>query len=156
MAVHTEFTSAEAADRLALRELFDAYAHCADRRDAEGQKALFTADTRFAVYMDGEGSEATYVLDGREALMPVFADLNRYETTTHFNGQSTVTLDGDSATGESYTIAYHLYTENDERKIMVASLRYLDAFAKIDGRWYFAERKLLVDWTETRPSSPGA
>ena len=37
--------SAEAADRLALRELFDAYAHCADRRDAEGQKALFTADT---------------------------------------------------------------------------------------------------------------
>jgi hypothetical protein len=28
---------------------------CADRRDAEGQKALFTDDTVFAVYMDGEG-----------------------------------------------------------------------------------------------------
>jgi hypothetical protein len=40
MTVHTELTPAEAADRLALRELFDAYAHCADRRDAEGQKAL--------------------------------------------------------------------------------------------------------------------
>ena len=146
----------DAADRLALREPFDGYARCADRRNAEGQKALFTADTRFAVYMDGEGSEATYVLDGREALTPVFADLNRYETRTHFNVQSTVTLDGDSATGESYTIAHHLYTENGERKIMVASLPYLDAFAKIDGRWYFAERKLLVDWTETRPSSPGA
>jgi hypothetical protein len=37
MTIHTELTSAEAADRLALRELFDAYAHCADRRDAEGQ-----------------------------------------------------------------------------------------------------------------------
>jgi hypothetical protein len=37
--VHTELTPAEAADRLALRELFDAYAHCADRRDAEAQKA---------------------------------------------------------------------------------------------------------------------
>ena len=90
MAVHTELTPAEAADRLALRELFDAYAHCADRRDAEGQKALFTDDTRFAVYMDGEGSEPTYVLQGREALTPVFEDLNRYEVTTHFNGQSTV------------------------------------------------------------------
>jgi hypothetical protein len=45
MAVHAELTPAEAADRLALRELFDAYAHCADRRDAEGQKALFTDDT---------------------------------------------------------------------------------------------------------------
>ena len=49
MAAHTEISPSEAADRLAIRELFAAYAHCADRRDAEGQKALFTADTRFAV-----------------------------------------------------------------------------------------------------------
>ena len=84
MAVHAELTPEEAADRFALRELFDAYAHCADRRNAEGQKALFTEDTRFAVYMDGEGSEPTYVLEGREALTPIFEDLNRYEVTTHF------------------------------------------------------------------------
>ena len=153
MAVHTEVNATEAADRLALRELFDAYAHCADRRDAEGQKALFTDDTVFAVYMDGEASEATYVLNGREALTPVFDDLNRYEVTTHFNGQSTVTLDGDRATGESYTIAHHLYTEDGARKIMVASLRYLDTFAKIDGAWYFAGRKLILDWSETRTIS---
>src|SRR6476659_1615329 len=101
MADRTEVTPSEAADRLALRELFDAYAHCAARRDAEGQKALFTDDTRFAVYMDGGGSEPSYVLQGREALTPVFDDLNRYEATTHFNGQSTVTVDGNSATGES-------------------------------------------------------
>ncbi len=64
-------------------------------------------------------------------------------------------IDADHATGESYTIAHHLFTEDGERKIMIASLRYLDTFAKIDGRWYFAERKLLLDWSETRPSSPG-
>jgi len=150
MAAHSELSPSEAGDRLALRELFDAYAHCADRRDAEGQKALFTLDTRFAVYMDGEGSEPTYVLEGREALTPVFDDLNRYEVTTHFNGQSTVTIDGNRATGESYTIAHHLFTENGQRKIMIASLRYLDDFTKIDGRWYFAERMLILDWSETR------
>jgi hypothetical protein len=150
MGAHTEVTPSEAADRLALRELFDAYAHCADRRDAEGQKALFTDDTRFAVYMDGEHSEPTYVLHGREALRPVFDDLNRYEVTTHFNGQSTVTVDGNRATGESYTIAHHLFTEDGTRKIMIASLRYLDDFAKIDGQWYFAERQLILDWSETR------
>jgi hypothetical protein len=144
---------AEAADRLAIRELFDAYAHCADRRDAEGQKALFTVDTRFAVYMKGEKSDPTYVLQGREALTPVFADLNRYEATTHFNGQSTVALDGNRATGESYTIAHHVFTEAGSRKIMVASLRYLDVFAKIDGSWRFAERKLILDWSETRTMS---
>jgi len=152
MAVHATLTPPEAADRLAIRELFDAYAHCADRRDAEGQKALFTADTRFAVYMGGEGSEPTYVLEGREALSPVFADLNQYDVTTHFNGQSAVTLDGATAAGECYTIAHHLYTADGERKIMIASLRYLDTYSKVDGAWYFAERKLIVDWMETRTS----
>ena len=150
MAVHGPLDAEETADRLALRELFDAYAHCADRRDAEGQKALFTDGTVFAVYMGGEGSEPTYVLEGREALTPVFADLNRYEVTTHFNGQSTVTIDGHRATGESYTIAHHLFTQHGDRKIMIASLRYLDTFAKIDERWFFAERKLILDWSETR------
>jgi len=156
IADHTELTPTEAADRLALRELFDAYAHCADRRDAEGQKALFAEDTRFAVYMDGEGTEPTYVLQGREALTPVFDDLNRYEVTTHFNGQSTVTIDGNRATGESYTLAHHLFTEDGDRKIMIASLRYLDTFTKIDQSWYFAERKLILDWSETRvATAPG-
>src|SRR5467141_2648281 len=152
-AIYTALSAVEAADRLAIRELFDAYAHCADCRDAAGQKALFTADTRFAVYMKGEQSEPTYVLQGRDALTPVFADLNQYEATTHFNGQSTVALDGGRATGESYTIAHHLFTAARSRKIMIASLRYLDAFAKIEGRWYFAERKLIVDWSETRTLS---
>src|ERR1700755_2615116 len=101
MAVHIEITPREAADRVALRELFDAYAHCADRRDAAGQKALFTEDTRFVVYLDGQGSEPTQVLDGREALTPVFAALNDYASTMHVNGQSMIALDGGRATAES-------------------------------------------------------
>jgi ketosteroid isomerase-like protein len=145
---------AESADRLAIRALVDAYARCADRRDAEGQKALFTDDTHFVVYMDGEGTDPSQELNGREALMPVFADLSRYEATTHFNGQSTIALDGDRATGESYCLAHHLYTEGGERKLMLASLRYRDTFVKRDGAWLFAERKLYVDWTDTRTSLP--
>src|SRR5258708_39662960 len=95
-------TTEEVADRLAIRELIDAYAHCADRRDADGQMALFTEDTAFYVFMDRQSPEPTYVLYGRDALAPVFADLNQYQATMHFNGQSTVHLDGDQATGESY------------------------------------------------------
>jgi len=154
MTVHTRVSPTEAADRLAIRELFDAYAHCADRRDADGQKALFTVDTRFAVFMSGEGTEPTYVVEGREALTPIFADLNRYEATTHFNWQSTVDLDDGHATGESYTIAHHLFTADGVRQIMIASLRYLDTFERIDGSWYFKERNLILDWSETRPSLP--
>ena len=154
MTTTTEITPTEQADRLVIRELVDAYAHCADRRDADGQKSLFTEDTHFVVYMDGQGSEPTQMLDGREALTPVFDDLNRYQATMHFNGQSTITLDGDRATGESYCTAHHLFTEDGERKLMVAWLRYRDTFVKVDSTWLFAERNLYVDWTETRPSRP--
>ena len=154
MTTTTEISPIEQADRLAIRELVDAYAHCADRRDANGQKSLFTEDTHFVVYMDGQGSEPTYALDGRDALTPVFDDLKRYQATMHFNGQSTITLHGDRASGESYCIAHHLFTDGDQRKLMVAWLRYRDTFVRVNDGWLFAERNLYVDWTETRPSNP--
>ena len=93
------------------------------------------------------GDVESYARVFRQGLSPA-----QYQTTTHFNGQSTVTLDGDRATGLSYTIAHHLYTVDGERMIMIASLRYRNAFAKVDGAWLFAERNLLLDWSETRPS----
>jgi hypothetical protein len=147
---HTSISADEAADRLAIRELVDAYAFCADTRDAEGQKALFTGDTHFVVYMAGEGSDATDDLRGRESLTPVFDNLKTYEVTMHFNGQSTVALDGDRATGETYCLAHHVYSADGERKLMIAALRYQDTFVKTDGTWRFSERRLYVRWTETR------
>jgi len=45
MSKHLTVSANEAADRRASRELVEAYAHCADRRDASGQMSLFTADT---------------------------------------------------------------------------------------------------------------
>jgi len=127
---------------------------CAGRRDAEGQKALFTTGTRFAVHMSGPDTGPTCVLEGRQALTPVFGALNQYQATTHLNGQSTVMPDGERATGESDTIAHHLFTADGERKIMTASLRHLDTFAKTGDTRLFAERNLILDWSETRPSTP--
>ncbi len=146
----TSIPADEAADRLAIRELVDAYAFCADTRDAEGQKALFTEDTRFVVYMGGEGSDATDDLRGRESLTPVFDNLNTFEVTMHFNGQSTVALDGDRATGETYCLAHHVYSDDGERKLMIAAIRYQDTCVRTGETWRFAERRLYVRWTETR------
>jgi ketosteroid isomerase-like protein len=154
MSLHPALSPEEAADRLAIRELIDAYARCADRRDAAGQMALFTDDSHFAVYMDATLDEPTQELHGRDALAPVFDDLNTYVSTTHFNGQSTLVVDGERAAGESYCLAHHLSVGEDGRRtMMIAALRYLDELVKQDGVWLFAERRLMVDWTETRPSS---
>jgi len=141
----------EAADRLAIRELIEAYAHCADRRDAKGQMSLFTADTRFVVYMDAKDPRPSQEMRSRDALAPVFADLNKYDATTHFIGQSTIsTLEKEQAKGETYCLAHHVTVDGGNRRLMVASLRYLDTFVKEDGQWLFSERLLYVDWVEER------
>src|SRR5258706_11735697 len=98
MSKHIAISPTEAADRLAIREVIEAYAHCADRRDAKGQMALFTRDTHFVVYMNAKDPKPSQELHSRDALAPVFADLNQYAATMHFIGQSTIlTLSEDRA-----------------------------------------------------------
>jgi ketosteroid isomerase-like protein len=154
MSKHVSIFQSEAADRLAIRELIEAYAHCADRRDAKGQMSLFTPDTHFVVFMNAKDPTPAQELHSREALAPVFADLNKYDATTHFVGQSTIfTLTSDRATGEAYCMAHHVTVDGGKRRLMLASLRYLDTFVKLDGAWLFSERILYVDWLEERALS---
>src|SRR5580704_14091781 len=154
MSKHVSISPEEAADRVAIRELIEAYAHSADRRNAKGQMALFTSDTHFVVYMDAKDPTPSQELHSREALAPVFADLNQYAATMHFLGQTTIlTLTGDRGTGETYCMPHHLTIDGDNRHLMIAALRYMDTFVKMDGEWLFAERKLYVDWLEQRELS---
>jgi ketosteroid isomerase-like protein len=154
MSKHVTVSPAEAADRLAIRELVEAYAHCADRRDARGQMAIFTEDAHFVVYMNVKDPKPSQELHSRAELAPVFDDLKKYAATQHFVGQSTIrTLKADRATGEAYTMAHHLTVEGGKRRLMIAALRYDDTFVKKFGTWFFAERKLYVDWIEERALS---
>ncbi len=154
MSQHVSLSGNDAAARLAIRELVEAYAHCADRRDANGQMALFTEDTHFVVYMDAKDPKPTQKLQGRNSLAPVFADLNKYAATMHFLGQSTIlTLSNDRATGEVYCMPHHLTIDGTKRHLMIAALRYADTYVKQDGVWLYAERCLYVDWIEERPLS---
>jgi len=154
MSKHVTVSPEEAADRLAIRELVEAYAHCADRRDAKGQTALFTADTDFVVYMNAKDSKPSQELHSREALAPVFADLNQYAATMHFLGQTTIlTLTRNRGTAETYCMPHPLTIGGGKRRLMIAALRYSDEFVKVDGAWLFAERLLYVDWIEERALS---
>src|SRR6202041_1050087 len=154
MSRHVSISPAEAADRLAIRELVEAYAHCADRRDAKSQMALFSADTHFVVYKNAKNPTPSQELHSREALAPVFADLNKYAATMHFVGQSTIlSLTADQGTGEAYCLAHHLTVDGGKGQLMIAALRYYDTFTKMDGAWLFAERLLYVDWIEERALS---
>ena len=116
--------------------------------------SLFRADTHFVVYMNAKDPTPSMELHSRDALAPVFADLNKYDATTHFVGQSTIfTLTDDRATGEAYCLSHHVTVDGGKRRLMVASLRYQDTFVKIEGAWLFAERRLYVDWIDERALS---
>src|SRR6202158_866028 len=124
MSKHVAISPNEAADRLAIRERGEAYAHCADRRDAKGQMSLFTEDTHFVVFMNAKDPTPSQELQSRDALAPVFAELNKYDATTHFVGQTTLfSRTPERATGESYCLAHHVIVNDGKRRLMLASLR---------------------------------
>jgi ketosteroid isomerase-like protein len=154
MSQHLTICPSESANRLAIRELIEAYAHCADRRDAKGQMSLFTPDAHFVVYLNAKAPNPSQELHLREALAPVFADLNKYAATMHFAGQSTIlSLTDDRGTGETSCLAHHLTVDSDKRQLTIAALRYYDSVVKIDGSWLLAERLIYVDWLEERALS---
>ena len=153
MVRHASISPEEAANRLAIRELVEAYAHCADRRDAKGQMALFIPDAYFVVYMNARDPTPSREIHSREELVEVFADLKMYTATMHFLGQTTIlTLANERGTAETYCMPHH-YISGRIQSLMIAALRYADTFVKRDGTWLFAERKLYVDWLEQRELS---
>jgi SnoaL-like protein len=101
--------------------------------------------------MNGFGTDPTEDLRGRQTLTSVFEALRQYEVTIHFNGQSTVRLDGERATGEVYCVAHHAFSADGGRKIMLAYLRYIGTYVKQSGAWLFAERNLYLEFSDTRP-----
>jgi SnoaL-like domain len=154
MSEHATMSPCEAADRLAIRELIEAYAHCADRRDAKGQMPLFTRRQPLRGVYERQDPSPSQELHSREALAPVFAELNKYDATTHLVGQSTIfTLTDDRGAGEASCLARHVTVDGGKRSLMIASPRYLDTFVKLDGAWLFAERRLHVDWIDERALS---
>jgi len=73
------------------------------------------------VYMNAKDPKPSQELNSREALAPVFADLNKYAATMHFLGQSTIlSLIPDKGTGEAYCLAHHLTVDGGKRSLMFA------------------------------------
>jgi hypothetical protein len=146
---------AEVADRLAIRELVDAYAYWADRHDAAGQMALFTDDVEYVVYADRGNPVPTQKLRGRAALAPICHQLEAYKTTMHINGQSTTLIDGARAWGVTCCLVHNMKVEGTARTVMIAAVRYLDSYLKRDNVWLIRQRQVIVDWAETRTLRSG-
>ena len=136
------------ADLAALRHTAELYAVGADRKD----KALWRQVLAQDCVIEGPGFSVT----GCEANLGSLDALGQmFRATQHRVHQVVATITGDTAMGETYSTAEHLL--NDTDMILVWAIRYQDSWRREADGWRFTERRLIVDWEETRPvSRPGA
>jgi hypothetical protein len=71
--------------------------------------------------------------------------VSRYETTLHVVGNRVFTVDGDTATGQTYTTAHHLRRDGTT---MLLLARYRDVCTRTAAGWRFAVRECFLLWKE--------
>lgn len=141
----------ELEDRAALKNLVDTFSTLSDTKEAEQQSLLFTEDATVKTYI---GGKLVTELKGRKQIAEVFGNfLAKQETIYHINGQQTVTLNGDHATGISYCQVAMIAVVDGKRMITQQGVRYNDEYQKIDGRWYIKNRVSNFMWRDTKELS---
>jgi ketosteroid isomerase-like protein len=128
----------ELLDRAAIRDVLARYAHAVDRRDLAGVAACFTADAAYEGSL-GEGSIEVALRALRERMA-------QYASTMHFLGNQLIELSGDTATSETYAIAYHQLQVGDGRRNMAVGVRYLDTLARTPSGWLICRREVKLEW----------
>jgi SnoaL-like domain len=141
--------SSALADRLALRELVDAYALAVDQRDEGWFRSLWLPDARLTTHQ-GDGAPQTD-LQGVEAIAQVTTMIQRFALTLHLvaNHVCRIGDGGDRATGEAYCIGHHLTPTGDgHHDDLVMAIRYVDRYQRDgSGAWRFARREVRKQWT---------
>jgi uncharacterized protein (TIGR02246 family) len=137
-------------DQWEIRQLVERYANAADRADGDAAAALFTDDGEFEVWLDPAGSEP-HTMRGRVEIAAAVGSVSAYRSTQHVIANSVVDIDGDRAHGETRCTAHHVETPDNGGHDRVLYIRYLDAFARVDGRWRFSRRELRVQWVSIQP-----
>lgn len=91
----------------------------------------------------------TLKLTGRKQIGKTFGQvLNSNEILYHFNGQNTVTLNGDMAEGTVYCITYLINTVDDKKIKTTMAIHYKDEYIRENGKWFISKRTSIFDWTE--------
>ena len=130
-------------DELAIKNLSHRYAIALDRDDREEWASLFSEDIAFHSGSTVRGLE--------DVLRIPREQLARYQKTLHSVTTQKISVAGDTATGEVYCVAHHLYEDFHQNKRLPFDLshnfliRYEDDYARIDGRWVFTRRRVNTE-----------
>lgn len=134
MTTAAQIPADEVADRMALKELVDTFSNLADVKDVDAQMALFTDNAE----VHSKSGDRVSVMKGKEQIGKAFADyLALFDVVYHLNGQQTVEIKGNEATG----ISYCFVTLIGGGKKNQSGVRYRDTYVKVDGKWLIKKRE---------------
>jgi hypothetical protein len=131
-------------DRAALKNLVDTFSNLADTKEVDKQVLLFTED---ATVMSYSGGQMVSSLKGRKQIGETFsAYLANFETVYHMNGQQTVELQDDQASGVSYCLVVLIGREEGKQIRNTSGVVYKDRYVRRDGKWLIASRVSNFAW----------
>lgn len=140
---HSQQTIDALVSRQQIADLTMAYCRGIDRTDVALLEQVFHEDaTVVSGAFNGKGH------DFAAAICKLVEET--YEQTFHSIANQWFEIDGDGAVGETYVIAAS--TGRDGTDTLTGG-RYIDRFARRDGRWAIAERTFVLDWLRGEPST---
>ena len=131
-------------DVLALKKLVDTFSNLADVKDVKSQMDLFTDDAEVI----SKTANQTFKNKGKKEIEKSFADyLALFDIVYHLNGQQTVDINGDQATGTSYCFVTFI----GKGKMNQSGVRYKDTYVKQNGKWLIKKRESDFTFTSVNP-----
>ncbi len=138
--------SITAADHMAIQRLMYRYARCADRKDYAGFAEVFCADAVF----DFSGRVVTSLA----AIQDMMHALEKYSATLHQVHNTLYEVEGDSATGETYCLASHLFQDTGNTLKIDMGIIYQDRLRRCAGGWRIEWRTFNLLWSQTTAVDP--
>jgi hypothetical protein len=121
-----------------LRNLIDDYAYLGDEKRISEVIGLFTPDCNYKVYMN---DLLVANVSGAETMEKEFnghaAAVKTYFT---MNGQHTVKIDGETATGISFSQIKMIRESEGKNVLTDYSVKYDDLYICLAGKWFIKER----------------
>ena len=131
----------------AIRDLALLYSRGVDRKDIALLRTLYTADAT-----DAHGSHYDGGVEGYLAFLE--RSLPHMHTGAHHVCNHLISVDGDTAGGEVYAIAWHLVPDGKGGLAHdIQAVRYIDNYRREHGRWKFASRVVSFDMKMVHPAA---
>ncbi|KQS92079.1 MULTISPECIES: nuclear transport factor 2 family protein [Chryseobacterium] len=131
-----------------LRKLIDQYAYLSDEWKISEVMDLFIPDMTYNVYMSGNLVGNT---SGRENLEKEFNEhASKVKTYFTLNGQHTVNITGETATGISYSQIKMVREVEGKDVLTDYSVKYDDQYVFQNGKWLIKERIAYFMIVESR------